>query len=172
MKPSTSLRALTAATPLALFALLASTPQASAEIGGTALNNARVLGHGATLGVVFTSAVSNDATDNANARKAASALAGNWVGGLVDYALRNTPPHVSTCRLTTTVTDPNGATGTASAIVPAGVANNVLDVPDQTPGTTWGVGDFDHFDSQFACTDAQSGSQLSKVIIAQDATAA
>ena len=171
MKPPKSLRALAVATPLALAASLASAPLASAGINDAALNNPHVLDQGTMLGVVFNSAISDDTTDNAIARNTADTFVGNWAGALVEYALRNTPPRVSTCRVIATATDSDGATGTTSAAVPAGVTHIELDIPDQAPHTKWGIGDLDHFAVQLTCTDTQRGTQESKATIDQDETA-
>lgn len=166
MNSAARLRALTAAAPLALAAILASAPQASAGISDAALGNTHVLNHGYTLGVVISSAISDDSTDYASARNVADAFAGNWVGNLVNDAARNTPPSVTTCRVAVTATDPDGATGSASAAVPTGVANVGLNIPDQARGTKWGVGDFDHYAVRLTCS-AQGGN-VNEVTLDQD----
>jgi hypothetical protein len=171
MKPHRSLRALAAATPLAVATLLAAAPQASAGISDAALNNPHVLEHGAKLSVEFSSAISDSAADAATARKVADSLVGTWAGDLVDEAMRNAPASTSTCRVAATAIDPDGAAGTVSAAIPAGVANTELDIPDQTPGTTWGAGDLDHFTVQLTCTDTQRGN-VSRTVLDEDQTAA
>ena len=171
VKSPKSLRAVAAATPLAIAAILAAAPQASAGISDAALNNPHVLDHGNTLGLTFSSAVSDQATDNAIARNIADDFIGNWAGGLLESAMRNEPPDASTCDVTVTATDPDGAKGTVSAAVPAGVTNNELAIPDQAPGAKWRAGDVDHFNVQLTCTDAQHGNRMSKAILDQDQAA-
>jgi len=167
MKPAKSLRALTAATPIAFLAVLASAPQASAGIGDAVLGSPQVMHDGNTLGVLFSSTVTDQGTDNAIAQKVTEAFLGSWADGLVDSAVHNAPPSVSTCRVTVTATDPNGATGTTSAVVPTGMNSNELEIPDQVHGTKWGVGDLDQFSVQLTCTDNQRGGQVSKVTLDQ-----
>lgn len=168
MHTPTSLRAVTAAAPLALAAVLASAPQASAGINGVTLTNPRVLDSGKTLSVTLDSDISDAATDNAIARKVADTFAGDWAGGLIENAMRNTPPRPSTCRVTATASDSNGATGTASATLPTGVSNKELDFPARTPGAKWGVGNVDHFAIQLACTDDQNATPVGRATIDQD----
>lgn len=157
--------------PLALSTIFAAAPQASAAISGVVPSSPRVLDHGKTLNVAFSSAITDAVSDNAIARNVADAFVGNGLGDLVEYALSKTPTRTSTCRATATATDSNGATGTASAAVPVGVTNIALDLPDQTPDTRWGVGDRDHLTVTLICTDSRSGAQLSEVTIDRDETA-
>lgn len=176
MDSRNSLRALAAATPLALAAILAAAPQASAAIAGADVQNPHVINHGRTLSIVFDSAVSNQSADTAAAQQLADSLVGNWAGGLIEYAMQHAPaqsatPDASTCHLTATATDPNGARGTATAEIPAGVTSTTVAIPDQAPGTAWGVGDVDQFSMQLTCTDTQRGAQMGKATIVQDETA-
>lgn len=161
-------RPLALAAPLALGTVLAAAPQASAGISDAVLSSPHVLDNGKTLNVTFSSAITDAITDNTIARNAASAVVGNWVGDLLDYAVRNTPTRTSTCRVTTTATDPNGAKGTTSAVIPVGVTKMALNIPDQAPGTKWAVGDRDHFAVTLVCTDDQSAAQVSELTIDQD----
>jgi hypothetical protein len=170
MKPRKSLGALAVATPLAVATVLAAAPQAGAAIADAAMNNPQVLDHGNTLSIMFSSTISSDAADDAAAQNVATGLGGNVVGGLVDYALRHSPQQISTCRVTATATDPDGAGGTASADVPAGVTENEIRIPDQVHGTKWGKGDVDHFNVQLNCAQDQRGN-VSKAILDQDAAA-
>jgi hypothetical protein len=172
MKPPTFLRVLTAATPLALAAVLAGAAQADAAIGDAGVDNPHVLNHGATLRVTLESAVSNQAADDALARNMADSVAGSWIGGMIDYAIRNSPQRPTTCQATATATDPNGATGTGSATVPVGMTTTQIDIADQTPGTTWAVGDIDHLNVQVTCADGRGNSQVAKATLDQDALAA
>ena len=171
MQPAKSLRAVTAASPLALAAILAAAPQASAGINGATLDNPRVLDSGKTLSVMLSSDISDDTTDDAVARNVADTFAGDWAGGLIENAMRNTPRRVSTCRVTATASDPNGATGTASTAVPTGVTSKELRFPARAPGGKWGVGDVDHFAVQLACTGDQKATPVGKATIDQDETA-
>lgn len=166
-----TVRPLVLAGPLALGTIFAAAPQASAAISDVVPSSPRVLDNGKTLNVVFSSAITGAITDNIIARNLASAFVGNRLGDLVEYALPNTPARVSSCRVTTTAIDSNGATGTASAAVPVGVTNIALNLPDQTPGTRWGVGDRDHLAVTLICTDSQSGAQMSEVTTDRDETA-
>lgn len=166
MYPAARLRTLTAAAPLAFVAILASAPLASAGISDAALGNTHVLNHGNTLSVMVSSATSDDSTDSATAQNVADAFIGGWASSLIANAMRNTPPSVTTCQAAVTVTDPDGATGSASGAVPVGVATIKLNVPDRAPGTKWGVGDLDHYALQLTCS-AQRGN-ISKVTIDQD----
>jgi hypothetical protein len=168
MKHAKSLRALTVATPLAFAAVLASAPLASAGIGDAALGSPHVTHNGDTLGVLFSSTITDQGTDDAVAQKVTEAFLGDWANGLIESAVHNAPPSVSTCRVTVTATDPSGATGTTSAVIPTGVTTSELDIPDQAHGTKWGVGDLDDFSVQVTCTDNQRGGQVSKVIVDQN----
>jgi hypothetical protein len=172
MKPPTFLRVLTAATPLALAVVLGAATQADAAIGDAGLESPHVLNHGATLRVTLETAVSNQAADDALARNVAESVAGNWIGGVIDDAIRNSPSRPTTCQATATASDPNGATGTGSATVPVGMANTQIDIADQTPGTKWAIGDVDHLNVQVTCADGQRGSQVEKATLDQDALAA
>lgn len=172
MKPPTFLRVLTAATPLALAAVLAGAAQADAAISDAGVDNPQVLNHGATLRVTLESAVSDQAADDALARKMADSVAGDWIGGVIDYAIRNAPQRPTTCRASATATDPNGATGTGSATVPVGVATTQIDLPDQTPGTKWAAGDVDHLSVQVTCDDGRGDTQVEKATLDRDALAA
>jgi len=121
MRPDKSRWTLAASAPLALAAVLAAAPQAGAGVGGAAVSSPHVAADG-TLTVEFTSAVSDQAADAAEARNVAASFVGEWAGQLIDEAARNNPPHAAaTCRANATATDPNGATGTASADVPTGL---------------------------------------------------
>jgi hypothetical protein len=122
---------------------------------------------GKTLGVLFSSTVTDQGTDNAIAQKVTEAFLGGWADGLVDSAVRNAPPSVSTCRATVTATDPNGATGSTSVVVPTGMTSSELEIPDQAHGTKWGVGDLDQFSVELTCTDSHRGAQVSKVTVDQ-----
>jgi hypothetical protein len=170
MKPRKSLGALAVATPFAVAAVLAAAPQAGAAIADASMNNPQVLDHGDTLSVMFDSTISSDATDQAAAQTVATGLAGNWVGGLVDYALRHSPQQTSACRVTATATDPDGAGGTASAEIPAGTTENEIRIPDQVRGTKWGKDDIDHFNVQLTCAQNRQGN-VSKAILDQNGTA-
>lgn len=172
MKPPTPLRVLTAATPLALAVVLGGAAQADAAIGDAGVDSPHVLNQGATLRVTLESAVSDQAADNALARSMADSLAGNWIGGVIDYAIRNSPSRPTTCQATATATDPNGATGTGSATVPVGMANTQIDIADQTPGTRWAVGDVDHLNVQVTCDDGRGDTQVQKATLDEDALAA
>jgi len=108
--------------------------------------------------------------DATAARKVADAFLGGWADGLIDFAVRNTPPVTRTCLVTATVTDPNGAAGTASATVPAGASLSSLNVPNQVRGTRWGVGDFDRFGVKVTCTDTYGNTSHSEVTVDQNAT--
>jgi hypothetical protein len=171
MRPDKSRWTLAASAPLALAAVLAAAPQATAGVAGAALSNPRVLTDGGTLSVDFTSAVSDQAADTAEARNVAASLVGEWAGQLIDDAARNNPPRVSTCQVKATATDPDGAAGTASAAVPSGVGDTPLTIPDQAAGTKWGVGDLDHFTVELTCTDTGAGGSVSRAVIDQDETA-
>lgn len=169
MKPSTkTLRTLTAAAPLAFAALLAAAPQASAAIGGAVVDNPHVVDQGRALSVSFGTAVTDAATDNAIARNVANTFLGDWAGPLMQAAMQNAPQPASTCHMTMTATDPNGARGTVSGPVQSGVVANDLSIPDQAPGTKWGAGDMDHFAVEVTCADAERGTQMSKATIEQD----
>lgn len=157
--------------PLALGTILAGAPQASAAISGVVPSSPRVLDNGKTLNVTFSSDITDAASDNAIARDVAGALGGNGLGDLVKYALSKAPTRTSNCRATVTATDSDGATGTASAAVPVGATNVAVNLPDQTPGTKWGVGDRDRLNVTLICTDSRSGAQLSEVTIDRDETA-
>jgi hypothetical protein len=134
------------------------------------LNTPRVLNNGSTLRVPVN--VTADGTaDAAFARNVADRLLGGWAGGLIDYAARNTPPTTRTCLVTATVTDPNGAAGTASTTVPAGTSISSLDVPNQVRGAHWGVGDLDHFAVKLTCTDDHRNTSHSEVTVDRDAAA-
>jgi hypothetical protein len=167
---SKSLLALTATTPLALAAVLAAAPQAGAAVGGAMVDGPRVLDNGRTLSVVLDSAITDANTDSAMAQEVAGALAGEGIGDLVAYALRNGPPQTSACNATVTATDPDGARGTASAALRTGQASNEIRVPDQAAGTRWGVGDFDRFDVRIECT-APPGAGMSVTTVDQDGIA-
>lgn len=172
MSPRTTLRTLGVAAPLAVAALLAAAPQAVAGVADAAVNNPQVVDQGGKLAVDFTSAVSDQTADAAEAREVAAGLVGDWAGQLVDQAERDNPPRNATCQATATATDPNGATGTASVPVPTGYADTMLQIPDQAPGTTkWGVGDLDHFTVNVTCTDMTAGGGISKAVIDEDAIA-
>jgi hypothetical protein len=171
MKPRKSLGALAVATPLAVAAVLAAAPQAGASIADATMNNPQVLDHGSMLSIMFSSTISGDATDAAAAQNVAAGLAGSGVGALVDYALQHSPQQTSTCRVTATATDPDGAGGTASADVPVGMTENEIRIPDQVHGTKWGKGDLDHFNVQLVCAQNQRGN-VSKAILDQDGVAA
>jgi len=110
--------------------------------------------------------------DDALARNMADSVAGSWIGGMIDYAIRNSPQRPTTCQATATATDPNGATGTGSATVPVGMTTTQIDIADQTPGTTWAVGDIDHLNVQVTCADGRGNSQVAKATLDQDALAA
>jgi len=171
MRPYKSLWTLGAAAPLAAAAVLAAAPQASAGVGDAGVGNAHVVSNGSKLTVDFTSAVSDQAADATEARNVAASLVGEWAGQLVDEAARNdTPQQAPTCRATATATDPNGATGTASAAVNPGFSATQLEFPDQAAGTKWGAGDLDHFTVELTCTDMQLGN-ISRAVIDQDAIA-
>ena len=172
MKPPTPLRVLTAATPLALAAVLVGAAQADAAIGDASLDSPHVLNHGATLRVTLESAVTNQAADDALARGVADSVAGNWIGGMIDYAIRTTPARPTDCQATATAADPNGAAGTGSATVPVGLANTEIDIADQTPGTKWAVGDTDHLNVQVTCTDGRGETQVEKATLDEQAIAA
>lgn len=171
MRPDKSRWTLAVSAPLALAAVLAAAPQAGAGVGGAAVSSPHVVSAGGTLTVEFTSAVSDQAADTAEARNVAASLVGDWAGQLVDEAARENPPHASTCRVNATATDPNGATGTASAAVPTGIGQTQLTIPDQAAGTKWGVGDLDHFTVQLTCTDTGMGGSISRAVIDQDEVA-
>jgi hypothetical protein len=171
MRPDKSRWTLAASAPLALAAVLAAAPQAGAGVGGAAVSSPHVAADG-TLTVEFTSAVSDQAADAAEARNVAASFVGEWAGQLIDEAARNNPPHAAaTCRANATATDPNGATGTASADVPTGLNDTRLVIPDQAPRTKWGVGDLDHFTVELVCTDTGTGGSVSRAVIDQDETA-
>lgn len=170
MRPHTSLRTIATVVPFAVAGLLAATPQASAAVSVVGLNTPHILNNGATLRVPVN--VANDgAADTTAARNVADAFLGGWAGDLVDYAARNTPPTTRTCLVTATVTDPDGAKGTASATVPTGTSLTSLDVPNQVHGARWGVGDFDHLAVKLACTDTQGNTSHSEVTVDQHAAA-
>jgi hypothetical protein len=166
------MRALTTVAALAVAGVLAAAPLANAAIGAAGLTAPSVADHGRTLNVPVT-LVSDEAagTDTTAARSMADALVGDWVGDLMDYAQRNTPPAQPSCQVKATATDPDGATGTASASLAAGTSVSTLAIPDQANGTVWGVGDNDHFNLKFTCADAHRNTQLSQADIDQDAVA-
>ena len=170
MRPLTSLCAITAATPLALAGVLAGASPASAAISVAGLNTPQVLNNGSTLRVPV-NVTADGAADAAIARNVADKFLGDWASGLIGYAARNTPLTTRTCLVTATVTDPDGAAGTASATVPAGMSISSLNVPDQVRGTHWGVGDFDHFTVKLTCTEGEKNTSHSEVTVDQDAIA-
>jgi hypothetical protein len=172
MQSLKSLRTLTTVSALAVAGVLAAAPLADAAIGAAGLNAPTVADQGKTLNVPVT-LVSDEAssTDTTAARNVADSLVGSWIGDLMDYAERNTPPAEPSCQVTATATDPDGATGTASASIPAGTSVSSLAIADQTNGTVWGVGDLDHFTLKFTCTDAHRNAQLSQATIDQEAVA-
>jgi hypothetical protein len=170
MKSSKSLLALTATTPLALAAVLAAAPQAGAAVGNATVSGPRVLDNGRTLSVMLGNAVSDVNADDAMAQQVTAALAGNGIGDLVAYAMRNSPQRTSTCNAAVTATDPNGAGGTGSAVLRTGQASNEIRIPDQAAGTKWAVGDFDHFAVKVTCTDT-SGTGMSVTTVDQDGIA-
>lgn len=170
MPPLTSLRILTTAAPLALAGVLVTAPQASAAISVAGLNTPQVLDNGSTLRVPV-NVTADGAADTTIARNLAEKFLGDWAGGLIDYAVQNTPATTRTCLVTATVTDPGGAAGTATATVPAGTSISSLNVSNQVRGTRWGVGDFDHFALKLTCTDAHGNSSRSEVTVDQDAIA-
>lgn len=170
MRPHTSLRTIATVAPLAVAGVLATIPQASAAVSVAGLNTPHVLDNGATLRVPVNVA-DDGAADTTAARNVADAFLGGWAGDLIGYAARNTPPTSRTCLVTATVTDPDGARGTASATVPTGTSLTSLDVPNQVRGARWGVGDFDHIAVKFTCTDTQKNASHSEVTVDQDAAA-
>lgn len=171
MRPDKSRWTLAASAPLAIAAVLAAAPQATAGVAGAAVSNPHVVSNGSTLTVDFTSAVSDQAADAAEARNVAASFVGEWAGQLIDEAARNNPPSASTCRVKATASDPDGAAGTASAAVPSGIGDVQLAIPDQAAGTKWGVGDLDHFTMELTCTDTGMGGSVSRAVVDQDETA-
>ncbi len=171
MQVLTSLRTLTTAASLTLAGVLAAAPMASAAIGGAAVDTPRVLDHGRTLSVPFDVA-GDEVGDSAAAQNVAASMVGGWAGQLIAYAAANSPQDPATCRATVTAADSDGAKGTASVQIPAGVTRETVGVADQARDTTWGVGDVDHFTLKVTCTDAHRNSQLSEVEVDQDAIAA
>lgn len=173
MNAPKSLRALAVAAPVAVAAVLASAPLAGAAVGDAGMTDPHVIDQGNKLAVTLGSTVSNDAADNAMARAMTERLVGGWAGDLVDYAVRNnTPAQAQTCRATVTAIDPDGAAGTASALVPTGASNMELDIVDQAAGTKWAVGDVDHFTLQFTCTGAKQAGNMAQTILDEDQIAA
>lgn len=172
MRPLTALRTVTATVSLALAGVLAAAPTASAAVGVAGLNTPQILDNGATLRVPV-NVTADQAADTALARNVADEFLGDWAAGLIDAAARNAPPTMRTCLVTAQVTDPNGASGTASATVAAGTSLNSLDVPNQVRGAHWGAGDFDHLAVKTTCTDtsARGNASHSEVTVDQDAFA-
>ena len=166
----TSVRTLTTAASLALASVFAAAPSASAAIGDPTLNTPRVLDNGRTLSVPFD--VSADEVGNtAMAQDLAASLVGGWAGQLIGYAAANAPQDPATCHATVTATDSDGAAGSASVDIPAGARTETAAIVDQARGTRWGVGDVDHFNLKFACTDVHRNSKLSEVEVDQAAIA-
>lgn len=170
MRSLTSLRTITAGASLALAGVLAAAPEASAAISAPGLNSPQVLDNGSTLRVPV-NVTADGAADSTAAKKVADAFLGGWADGLIDYAIRNTPQATRTCLVTATVTDPNGAAGTASATVPAGASLSSLNVPNQVRGARWGSGDFDRFGVKVTCTDTYGNTSHSELTFDQNATA-
>jgi hypothetical protein len=155
MNSPKAVRTLTTVTPMALAAILGAAAPAAADISDATLHNPHVLNNGSTLGVEFSSTAT--ATDKAAAQSVAAALGGGWISGLIDYAAQNAPQDTSTCRVTATAKDPDGATGTATATLAPGTTTTELAIADQVRGTKWGIGDRDNFKVQLTCTDSQDG---------------
>lgn len=171
MQSLTSLRAVTTAASLALAGVLGAASQANAAINTPVIDTPNVVDGGKTLNVPI-GAVTGEIADPAVARNMAAALVGGWVGSLVEDAAAEAPSIASTCQVTVRATDPDGATGTAAATVPADGSISSLSVPDQARGTRWGVGDLDHIDLKLTCTDTRGNTRLSEVTYDQGAIGA
>jgi hypothetical protein len=166
---SRPLRTVLAATPIALTAVLATAGQAGAGMVGITVLNPTVLDHGRTLRVTVGGTMSQSEAD-ATARTMLSTLVGPWAGDLLTHAQQAAPPQDSACRVTVTVTDPDGATGTASAVIPAGATSRQIDIRDEAGGTVWRAGDVDQFQTQQVCDGA--GGSVHETIADQSAMAA
>ncbi|MBR7833928.1 hypothetical protein KDL01_11665 [Actinospica durhamensis] len=166
----TPVRTFTVAASLALTAVFAAAPLASAAIGDPSLNTPRVLDNGRTLSLPFD--VSADEVGNtAMAQDLAASLVGGWAGQLIGYAAANAQQEPATCHATVTANDSDGARGTGSVDVPAGATMETVAIADEARDTRWGVGDVDHFTLKFACTDVHRNSKLSEVEVEQAAIA-
>lgn len=172
MQPLTPLRTVAAVATAALAGVLAVAPEASAAIGTSALTAPpHVLDQGRTLSVPF-DASADQAAGTAMARQVADSFAGTWLGSVLQYAATDAANTKPTCRETATATDANGATGTATEIVPDQGTAAPLAIANRTPGVRWGAGDIEHLTLKMTCTDARNNSQLSDVTLDQDAVAA
>lgn len=170
MQPLTPLRTAAAAGAAALAGLLAAAPQASAAIGPTGLGDSpRVLDGGRSLTVPLDGASADQAAGIATAQQMADSFAGSWLGGVLQYAADHSATTTPTCRVTVAATDPNGAAGTATALLPNQGTAAPLTIMNRTKGARWGAGDVDHFSTKMTCTDMRDNSQLSNVTMDQDA---
>lgn len=163
-----ALRALATATVLAIGGVLLVAAPASAGIIDGSLNNAHLADHSNILGVMLGSALNDSSNNNANTRS--SGKSNNSIGGYDTASVREATPAAS-CKATVTAFDPDGAQGTTTVAVPAGEADTEILVPDQTPGTTWGLGDLDHFTTDLVCTDPDTGETVGLITFPADLTA-
>ncbi|WP_034265962.1 hypothetical protein [Actinospica robiniae] len=170
MHSLTPLRTAAAAAAAALAGVLAVAPQASAAIGSAGFGTPpRVTDGGRSLTVPLDGVSADQAAGVATAQQMADSFAGSWLGGVLQYAADHSASATPTCRMTVAVTDPNGAAGSATEVLPDQGTVAPLTIMNRTKGTRWGAGDVDHFSTKTTCTDMRGNGQLSNVTQDQDA---
>jgi hypothetical protein len=152
-----ALRTLTAAAALSAGAMLLAAAPAHAGLIDGSLNNVHALDGSNVLAAMLSSNIEGTSI-NANTRN----------NGKHNNAVNEAAP-APLCEATVTAHDPDGAHGTVTVAV-HGPSTEVR-IPDQSPGTTWGQGDLDHFTTQLACTDPGTDELVGLLTFPADLTA-